>query len=197
MRYAVAVLLGLTCFLRADHVADKKLEKGMVAFVPIGDQANIPERYRLAAHQFAYEMEPKLDLPVSGVEVFAVRFPSAVESAYPENNTVHAEYYRPRTPGPFPCVVVLDITGGDQKLSRLIARHLAQNGVGGLFVQMAYYGPRRPPGSNLRLLTYDLEHSMAAIRQTVLDLRCATAWMESRPEVNPRKLGIMGTSLGS
>jgi dienelactone hydrolase len=197
MRCAAAVLLGLISLLRADHIADKKLEKGRVAFVPIGDQANIPERYRLAAHQFEYEMEPKLDLPVSGVEVFAVRFPSPVQSAYPENNTVHAEYYRPRTPGPFPCVVVLDITGGDQKLSRLIARHLAQNGIGGLFVQMAYYGPRRPPGTNKRLLSYDLGHTFGAIRQTVLDLRRAAAWMEARPEIDKRNLGIMGTSLGS
>src|SRR5262249_30725751 len=37
----------------------------------------------------------------------------------------------------------------------------------------------------------------AAVRQTVLDIRCAAAWMEARPEVDPKKLGILGTSLGS
>src|SRR5207245_8325209 len=118
-------------------------------------------------------------------------------SPYPENNTVHAEYYRPNRPGPFPCVVVLDITGGDQKLSRIIARHLAQNGIGGLFVQMAYYGPRRPAGTSKRLLSYDLAPTFDAIRQTVLDLRRAAAWMEARPEIDKNSLGIMGTSLGS
>ena len=35
------------------------------------------------------------------------------------------------------------------------------------------------------------------MRQTVLDLRWATAWMESRPEIDKARLGIMGTSLGS
>jgi cephalosporin-C deacetylase-like acetyl esterase len=94
-------------------------------------------------------------------------------------------------------VIVLDITGGDQMLSRVISRHLAQNGINALFVQMAYYGPRRPPGSSLRLMSLDLDHSFAAIRQTVLDLRRATAWLESRPEVDVKRLGIMGTSLGS
>ena len=124
-------------------------------------------------------------------------FPSAVESPTPENNTVYAEYYRPEGKGPFPCVIVLDITGGDQTMSR---RHLhapvARTAIAGLFVQMAYYGPRRPPGSKLRFSARHLPHA-AAVRQTVLDLRLATAWMESRPEIDAKRLGIMGTSLGS
>jgi dienelactone hydrolase len=35
------------------------------------------------------------------------------------------------------------------------------------------------------------------VRQTVLDLRRATAWMASRPELDGKRLGILGTSLGS
>ncbi len=197
MRWAAALLLYFAPFFQGQPPAEMKVEKGTVQFVPLDDQKNIPERYRLDKHSFEYEMELKQDLPVTGVEVFHVRFPSPVNSPDPENNTVHAEYYRPKKPGPFPCVVVLDITGGDQKLSRIIAQHLAQNGIGGLFVQMAYYGPRRPPGSNKRLLSYDLVHTFEAIRQTVLDLRRAAAWMESRPEIDKKNLGIMGTSLGS
>ncbi len=174
-----------------------KVEKGTVTFAPRGDQTSIPERYRLAEHAFEYVLTHQRDLPACGVQVFELRFPSPVTSPHPQNNTVYAEYYRPRGQGPFPCAIVLDITGGDQSLSRLIARHLAQNGIGGLFVQMAYYGPRRPPGSALRLLSFDINHTFTAIRQTVLDLRCAAAWMEARPEVDPKRLGISGTSLGS
>lgn len=48
-----------------------------------------------------------------------------------------------------------------------------------------------------RLLSTDLEQSFAAVRQTVLDLRRAAAWLESRPEIDKKRLGIMGTSLGS
>ncbi len=158
---------------------------------------SVPERYRLEPFRFDYELEPVRDLPVSGVEIYHLRFPSPVKSPDPENNTVHAEYYRPHRAGPFPCVVVLDITGGNQQLSRVIARHLAQNGIGGLFVQMAYYGPRRPPGSSKRLLSSDFRQTFDAVRQTVLDLRCAAAWMEARPEIDKNNLGIMGTSLGS
>lgn len=199
MRSIVAVLLSLTIApsLPADAPPKGKMVKGTADFVLVGDQKSIPERYRLETHRFDYEMESMLDLPISGVEMFAVRFPSPVTSPDRENNTVHAEYYRPSKPGPFPCVVVLDITGGDQKLSRVIARHLAQSGIGGLFVQMAYYGPRRPPGSKKRLLSPNIGETFDSIRQTVLDLRRAAAWMAARPEIDKNCLGIMGTSLGS
>jgi murein DD-endopeptidase MepM/ murein hydrolase activator NlpD/cephalosporin-C deacetylase-like acetyl esterase len=176
---------------------DARLEKGTVRFVPRGDQKNVPERYRLQEHEFDWEMNPKGTLALAGIEVYELRFPSPLKTPHAENNIVHAEYYRPKKPGPLPCVIVLDITGGNQTLSRTIARHLAQNDIGGLFVQMAYYGPRRPKGSSMRLLSYNVEHTFAAIQQTVLDLRRAAAWMESRPEIDKNRLGIMGTSLGS
>jgi dienelactone hydrolase len=171
-------------------------ETGTVHFTP-GDQAKVPERYRLEERVFRFELERKGELPASELSIYKLRFPSPVKSATPENNTVHAEYYRPHGTGPFPGVIVLDITGGNQQLSRTFALYLAQHKVAGLFVQMAYYGPRRPPGSKLRLLSPDIPHTVEAVRQTVLDLRYAAAWLESRPEINPKQIGIMGTSLGS
>jgi cephalosporin-C deacetylase-like acetyl esterase len=38
---------------------------------------------------------------------------------------------------------------------------------------------------------------MEAVRQTVLDVRYAAAWLQSRPEIDANRLGIHGTSLGS
>src|SRR5438445_347559 len=90
------------------------VEKGDFRFKPAGDQKNVPARYRLEARDFTYEMEKKNDLPAVGVSVYRVRFPSPVKTATLENNTVHAEYYRPAGQGPFPGVIVLDITGGNQ-----------------------------------------------------------------------------------
>src|SRR5262245_1003656 len=198
MRLGLALLA--LALLPAASPADEPspaIEKGRVEFVPAPDAENVPEIYRLEAREFDFEMEPKYSLPASGIDVYRLRFPSPVESPHKENNTVHAEYYLPRGKGPFPGVIVLDITGGDQSLSRSICTHLAKNNIAGLFVQMAYYGPRRPPGSRLRLVSTNVQLTTAAIRQTVLDLRCATAWMESRPELDKKRLGILGTSLGS
>jgi dienelactone hydrolase len=171
--------------------------QGKARFTPPASEDQVPQRYRLPAQDFDWQMKPIKSLPIAGVEVFAVTFPSPVTTKYPENNTVHAEFYRPQVEGKFPCVIVLDITGGDQTLSRVISRHLAQNGIGALFVQMAYYGPRRPKNASVRLLSPDVDQTIEGVRQTVLDLRWATAWMESQPNVDPRRMGIMGTSLGS
>src|SRR5438093_4322738 len=197
---AVGCLLSAGLFATlagGEQKSSRQIEQGTVRFQPAGDQREIPERYRLEPHTFTYEMTLKRELPTSGVGVFEVRFPSPVVSDCPANNTVHAEYYRPLGTGPFPGALVLDITGGDQSLSRTICNCLAQSQIAALFVQMAYYGPRRPPGSKLRLLSANVHHTLQAVRQTVLDLRRAAAWLEARREIDPRRLGILGTSLGS
>src|SRR5262249_50884034 len=78
------------------------IERGTFRFAPLDDQKDVPPRYRLDARSFPYEMERKRDLSAIGVTVYRLRFPSPVQSPTPENNTVHAEYYRPRGKGPFP-----------------------------------------------------------------------------------------------
>jgi dienelactone hydrolase len=173
------------------------VEKGTVRYKPLDDQKAIPACYRLDARTFDYEMKLKFDMPANEVSVHRLTFPSPVETTDKENNTVHAEYYRPMGKGPFPAVIVLDITAGDGSVSRAIATHLAQHKIAGLFVHMAYYGPRRPPGSKMRLMSPDIPQTVSNVRQTVLDLRLATAWLELRPEVDGKRLGILGTSLGS
>lgn len=172
-------------------------EKGQFRFEPARTEDRIPERYRLSPATYTFELHPKLDLPVSEVEVYHLQFPSPVKSPFESNNTVHAEYYRPKGNGPFPAVIVLDILGGDQSLARSMALFLAQNKIAGLFVQMAYYGPRRPTDQRVRLLMPDIQHTTEAIRQSVLDCRVATAWLASRKELSASKLGIVGTSMGS
>jgi dienelactone hydrolase len=191
------LIFGLTAGENDATAGSHKIERGTVSCKSPENPDCVPERYRLEPSEFVYEAVLRQELPASGLDVYAVRFPSPVTSPCPENNTVYAEYYRPRGDGPFPGVIILDITGGDQTLSRTIASCFAQNKIAAMFVQMAYYGPRRPAGSKLRLLSTDIPRTVDAIRQTVLDVRRATAWLESRPEIDSKRLGIHGTSLGS
>jgi len=198
--FSLAGLLSLALSVPAggaDTLIPESLEKGTVRFVPRDDQSSIPIRYRLDKHSFEYDLSRRLDLPNNDLDVHHLQFPSPVETDTPENNTVHGEYYRPRGDGPFPGVVVLDIMGGDGSVSRMVATALAQKHVAALALRMPYYGERRPPGSRLRMLTPDFDHSMEAVRQTVLDVRRASAWLESRKEVDAKRLGVVGTSLGS
>jgi dienelactone hydrolase len=188
---------------------DRPIMTGTISFKPAGDQAAVPEKYRLATHEFPYEMQLKQDFPDQGFAIYDVRFPSPVESPFPENNTVHGEYYLPRSShalpsggeggvrGGVPGVIVLDILSGGLTVPRMQAAMLAQNKIAALCLQMAYYGPRRPENMKVRMLMPSIDHSLEAVRQSVLDIRRATAWLESRPEIDTKRLGIMGTSLGS
>lgn len=198
MRWSARVAAGcilLGCLGVWLNAATPGATTGTVAFRNTSSREQVPDTYWLDDHEFTYQFKQRRD--VGGVEVFDLTFPSPVVTPHPPNNTVVAEYYRPKGPGPFPGIIVLDILGGDQTLGRVQASLFAQNQIAALFVQMAYYGPRRPPGSRLRLVSPDLDQSLAAVRQTVLDVRRATAWLAARPEVDVERLGIIGTSLGS
>src|SRR5262245_36019667 len=87
-------------------------ETGSSRYEPSCAQSALPERYRLDARTFDYRLERKHELPACGVVIDRLTFASPVESPHRENNTVHAEYYRPKAPGKYPATVVLDITGG-------------------------------------------------------------------------------------
>lgn len=169
-------------------------ERGQAAFRPTSAEARVPEPFRLAAAEFTYVREPIREEPAYTVST--VRFASPIVTPDPENNTVHAEYFAPRTPGRRPAVVVLHILGADFALSRYVAARLAQGGVAALFVKLPYYGERRPPGGEKRFLSGDPERSVRSMRQGVCDVRRAVAWLAERPEVDPQRLGVTGISLG-
>lgn len=175
--------------------------RGRFRFEPGDDaKAGVPERYRMPARDFDYALGLRFEMPHAGVTVHDLTFPSPEKSAVPANDTVHAEYFVPKAAAggnKVPAVVVLDILDGRGTVARGQAVWLAQHGVAALYVHMAHYGPRRPPGSKVRLMSPDLEQTFAGVRQTVLDCRAATAWLAARPEVNADKLGLIGTSLGS
>ena len=191
-------LSGLVLLLGAPTLFAETPGTGTVKIDPSGDEkAGVAELFRLPAHTFEYKLALRHDLRHSGIKVYDLTFPSPVKTDIPENNTVYAELFMPSGQGPFPAAIVLDILQGDALIARGQAMWLAQHGVAGMVVYMAHYGPRRPPGSRVRLLTTDIPKTVAAVRQTVLDVRCAAAWLASRPEFDRDKLGLVGTSLGS
>ena len=93
-------------------------------------------------------------------------------------------------------MIVLHILNGDFPLSRLFCAAVARRGVAALFVKMPYYGPRRQPGVDRRMVSIDPNETVEGTTQAVLDIRFATAWLASRPEVDDKQLGVFGISLG-
>jgi dienelactone hydrolase len=160
--------------------------------------AGVAEWYRFGQpYTFRYTLRWRQELTCCGVRIYDLTFPSPVTSDVVENNTVHAELFLPAGAGPFPAAIVLDIMQGNALVSRAKALWLAQHGIAGLVVHMAYYGPRRPAQGHVRLISTNIPRTLSGVRQTVLDIRCATAWLASQPVFDSRRLGLVGTSLGS
>ena len=189
---AVLISLGVAF---SPSVAASPAGSGEVQFTPTKDEADLPAMFRLPAHRFKYEQKP-IETCSTTMDITLVTFPSPVETPHPANNTVHCEYFRPLAPGRHRAVIVLHILGGDFELARLFFRYLAHNGVAALFLKMPYYGPRRDAQSSARMVSSDIHATVAGMRQAVLDIRQATAWLGSREEVDPDQLGVFGISLG-
>ncbi len=175
------------------------LERGETVYRPSPQESSVPERFRLKAETFWYELEPTLATPRYTVSL--LRFPSPVTTPDVENNTVHAEFFDPTGfPGRRPAVVVLHILGSDFPLSRYMAARLADQGVAALFLKLPYYGERRPKvGSGpvpRKFLTADIERTMTSMQQGVCDVRRALTWLAQRPGIDPARLGVTGISLG-
>jgi dienelactone hydrolase len=173
----------------------EKPQSGTATFRPVGDEASLPESFRLKQHEFAYQLEPQ-HTRSSVMTVSKVTFPSPIVTAQENNNTVHCEYFSPTMPGRKPGVIVLHILGGDFDLARLFARALAGRGINALFLKMPYYGEREQPGDPTRMISIDPHLTVKGMTQAVLDIRRAAAWLAAREEVTDDQIGIMGISLG-
>lgn len=197
-KFTLQLTCGLLLALASGWCAGAEVTReGDVEFRPApGEKQAVPEPFRMQTHSFHFEQK-MADLKNARVEMSEVTFPSPVTTPHPRNNTVHCEFFRPLgTQGPVPGVIVLHILGGDFPLARLFCNHLAANGCATLFVKMPYYGPRRDPNSRVRMVSEDPHQTVAGMKQAVLDIRRAGAWLASRQEVDAEQLGIMGISLG-
>lgn len=192
-RHKLLVLVATIFWLSAEIGAAERV--GEIHFEPGSGEAKVPELFRLEAASFSFRQRP-LKTVATGYDVWELTFPSPVETPHVENNTVHCEYFRPQTPGKHPAVIVLHILGGDFDLSRLFARQLAREGVAALFLKLPYYGPRRPEGVRVRMVSEDPRATVAGMRQAILDIRRGVSWLAAQEEVDEGRLGIFGISLG-
>ena len=112
-------------FLAAEFSVELRWDRAICSDEP---GAHVAGTIRLTAHEFSWREQPRPKVS-DRLTISDVTFPSPVVTEFPENNTVHCEYYRPKVLGQDPGVVVLHILGGDFPLARVFANSIAQRGV--------------------------------------------------------------------
>ncbi len=146
---------------------------------------------------FSYRMVLESDHDT--FRVYRLTYASPAPSPLAQNNTVPAELYLPKgiRPGsqPRPAVICLHILGGGFELTRLQCTALAARGIPAIWFKLPYYAERGTP-SGPRALAADPRLFCQALAQGVEDVRRTFDVLASRPEVNPRQIGVMGVSLG-
>lgn len=138
----------------------------------------------------------------------ALSFPSAMHTRYPENNTVHALYFRARrgegrnaheggrAGGRRRAVLVLPQWNAGPDGHVGLCRLLNRFGMSALRLTLPYHDARRPAELSRAdyIVSANVGRTVQACRQAVMDARLAISWLQGQGYDH---IGILGTSLGS
>jgi len=119
---------------------------------------------------------------------FKVEFDSD-HKTHPENDRIHAECFLPgKLNGKTAGILVFPILSGGEPLSRGIGKALARSGFVALVLDQKeeLFDPK----------TADMKFTDAVLRQAVSDARKAITWLEQRDDVDPKRIGCAGISMG-
>ena len=164
--------------------SDFRIEQRFPELFPTNDrQEHEVERLR---NMIAKGKLPKADF---------LRFTSAVETRYPENDVVNARWFPAKNPTKA-AVIVLPQWNADAFSHNALCTILNRFGISALRLSKPYHDIRRP--AELQRSDYavsaNLGRTMDACRQAVVDIRSCVDWLEQQ---GFEKFGILGTSLGS
>jgi len=100
----------------------------------------------------------------------------------------------PSGSGRFPCIVFLHGYGGSKEDMLSFAGLIAAEGYAVIAIDAEFHGERREEGK--ALYSPNLEESRNAIIQTIVDLRRAVDYIETREEIDGKRIGYVGGSMG-
>ena len=121
-------------------------------------------------------------------------FTSPLESPWPENNTVHAQFFPARKSGP--AVVILPNWNAKWHGQVPLCRWFQRIGITAMKMSLPYHDRRMARGHERadQLVGPNIGLTLQANRQAVLDARSCLTWLERQ---GYDRLGILGTSIGS
>src|ERR1700730_6604103 len=121
-------------------------------------------------------------------------FTSPVVSPWPENNTVHGQFFPSRKKGP--AVLVLPNWNAKWHGQVSLCRWMQRIGISAMKMSLPYHDRRMAKGHERadQLVGPNIGLTLQANRQAVKDARACLTWLEQQ---GYDRLGILGTSIGS
>ncbi len=192
----------LLVFERAQSVSIQKLTFPMVLCSLLGtgcvhtqyrakelSLAPLPESIRVGADYprkpIAWDEKVSPANPSYEIRHFELAVPLADAAT---NKTVELDCYTPRVGKPLPVILIFPISGGGYFLEELFAKYFYRHGYAAIIVYREAAAERDPRTAQ------DINRM---IRQSVLDNQRVVDWLETRPEYDAKRVGVLGTSLGS
>jgi len=94
-----------------------------------------------------------------------------------------------------PCVILMHGLGGDKSMLKMLWPMLTNAGYALFAIDAQYHGERKPKDALPFFGVYPY-YSRDALIQTVIDLRRAVDYLETRAEIDPKRIGYIGASMG-
>lgn len=96
---------------------------------------------------------------------------------------------------PYPCIVAQHGYTSNKKDNMIFALPLAREGYAMFSIDAQYHGERSKPGKDI--FSVDVESDIRALTQTVIDLRRAVDYLETRPDIDSDRISYIGLSMGA
>jgi hypothetical protein len=151
---------------------------------------------------YSYEnSRPEAELRLKGETSkslhYAVEFPSAFPTGYPENGTVKGEYYLPKVEQKAPLAVLIHGMGDYSIIPcKLLARALLRQGIASFVPYLTVHSRRMPKAIRDHHPYLTSEEWFQSYQLSVIDIRQIVDWAGTRTELNEKQVATMGISFG-
>ncbi|HOL22185.1 MAG TPA: hypothetical protein PLQ41_04955 [bacterium] len=146
--------------------------------------------------EYRYSLTEKSPVYNRGV----ITFPSPFTSGYSYNDTVYVDFFEPSERDTWtPIILVHSWMERKNSATEWFARYLARDGFGAYLIHLPYHmsRSREPHKSGSLFITADVERSVNAYRQSIIDIMALCDYLEEKAETTGKKIGMTGISLGA
>ncbi len=145
---------------------------------------------------YDYKPAPKSPVPVIEARNDADYLFQHVLLTGADGKTIPGLFLRPKADGKYPVALLLHGLGSDKEtMLRVFGRPLAAKGIACLALDAREHGERKPTSG--QTAAPDPMRFATVMRATIGDYRLALDWLKTRPDVDSRRVGLLGYSMGA